>query len=210
MSDKIHSWEEAKDVEKLGSLIFKDVIKNCSTMYDLYDDNVSEETDKAGIDGYLRNETQKTQVQLKVELYPNCFLETYQEAYSGPLEWSKDGWALDNNLTEGDKIIFWINPLGILVGTGLGFLLEMKLLEAKAETLGLTKKKSNNKEYWSEGIPVRYDRMPIWFESVKQLYLWDEVVDKLDNKPLLDKFLSKQKKARDWNELDNPLERNII
>ena len=210
MSDKIHSWEEAKDVEKLGSLIFKDVIKNCSTMYDLYDDNVSEETDKAGIDGYLRNETQKTQVQLKVELYPNCFLETYQEAYSGPLEWSKDGWALDNNLTEGDKIIFWINPLGILVGTGLGFLLEMKLLEAKAETLGLTKKKANNKEYWSEGIPVRYDRMPIWFESVKQLYLWDEVVDKLDNKPLLDKFLSKQKKARDWNELDNPLERNII
>ena len=210
MSDKIQSWEEAKDVEKLGSLIFKDVIKNCSTMYDLYDDNVSEETDKAGIDGYLRNETQKTQVQLKVELYPNCFLETYQEAYSGPLEWSKDGWALDNNLTEGDKIIFWINPLGILVGTGLGFLLEMKLLEAKAETLGLTKKKANNKEYWSEGIPVRYDRMPIWFESVKQLYLWDEVVDKLDNKPLLDKFLSKQKKARDWNELDNPLERNII
>ena len=80
MSDKIHSWEEAKDVEKLGSLIFKDVIKNCSSKYDLYDDDVSEETDRAGIDGYLRNASEKRQVQLKVELYPNCFLETQHEA----------------------------------------------------------------------------------------------------------------------------------
>lgn len=209
MSEKIHSWDEAKDVEKLGSLIFKDVIKNCSTKYDLYDDDVSDETDMAGIDGYLRNASQKQQVQLKVELYPNCFLETHQEAHSGPEVWSKDGWALDYALSQGNKIIFWINPLGILMGTGLGFLLEMKLLEAKAETLGLTKKRAKNKDYWSEGIPVRYDRMPIWFQSVMQLYLWDEVIDKLDNKSLLDDFLYARKYARDWNEFDNPLDRNI-
>ena len=209
MTDKIHNWNDSKDVEKLGSLIFKDVVKNCSEKFDLYDDDVSEETDKSGIDGYLRNATEQLQVQLKVELYPNCFLETHQEAHSGPEEWSKDGWALDYALSQGKKIIVWINPLGVLIGVAVGFLLEMKELNTKIETLGLNKKRANNKDYWSEGIPVRYDRMPIWFKSVKQQYFWNEVRDKLDNKSLLDDFLYQRKYARDWNPLDNPLNRNI-
>ena len=205
---KIHNWKDSKEVERLGSLIFKDITKNCSKLYNSYNDDVSEETDLSGTDGYLVSDKETVPVQLKVELYPNCFIETYQESHKGKDDWSKKGWALDNNLKDGaKKAIFWINPLGILAGRALGFLLEASMLNGYAESNKLSIVK--NREYWSEGIPVRYDRMPIWFTSVKQQFLWSEIRDKLDDKSLLDEFLKQRKDVKDWNPIDNPLNRKI-
>ena len=63
---KIHNWKDSKEVERLGSLIFKDITKNCSKLYNSYNDDVSEETDLSGIDGYLVSDNETVPVQLKV------------------------------------------------------------------------------------------------------------------------------------------------
>lgn len=206
MVDKVHSWDETKEIEALGVKVFKEVVKAKSKNFDYYDSDVDDDTDLDGIDGYLVGENDKIQpVQLKVETYPNCFIETYQKNHEGSPFWEKVGWALDDNLTKANKYIFWINPMGILFAQSKAFKPEFEAIHNLRNELGLVKKKGNNKDYVSEGVPVSFSRMDVWFRSVVKQFTWEELKDDMKDISALDEFLYLRKRTADWNPIDNPL-----
>ena len=206
MVDKVHSWDDTKKIEALGVKVFKEVVKAKSKNFDYYDSDVDDDTDLDGIDGYLVGENDKIQpVQLKVETYPNCFIETYQKNHEGKPFWEKVGWALDDNLTKANKYIFWINPMGILFAQSKAFKPAFEAIHNLRNELGLVKKKGNNKDYVSEGVPVSFSRMDVWFRSVVKQFTWKELENEIHDTSALDEFLNLRKRTTDWNPIDNPL-----
>jgi len=203
---KVHNWEDTKKIEALGVEIFKEVVKAKSKNFKYYDSNVDENTDLEGIDGFLVRENYKVQpVQLKVETYANCFIETYQKNHEGKAFWEKVGWALDENLTKANKYIFWINPMGILFAQSKAFKPEFEAIHNLRNELGLVKKKGNNPDYASEGVPVSFSRMDVWFRSVVKQFTWKELENDIQDTSALDEFLNLRKRTTDWNPIDNPL-----
>ena len=203
---KVHNWEDTKKIEALGVELFKEVVKAKSKNFKHYDSNVDENTDLEGIDGYLVRENDKVQpVQLKVETWTNCFIETYQKNHEGKPSWEKIGWALDENLIKQNKYIFWINPMGILFAQSKAFKPEFEAVHNLRNELGLVKKKGNNKNYASEGVPVSFSRMDVWFRSVTKQFTWEELKNDLGDTDVLNNFLKLKKIGRDWNPIDNPL-----